>query len=137
MPKVRRMTRQRRVILEILRGTKVHPTAEWVYEQAKAHLPEISLGTVYRNLHLLEAEGEIRELDCGGASGRYDGNPLDHAHFKCLECDRIYDTAGPFELNGQPFDLEGHMVSSYQLVFYGVCRHCLKKQAEKQDNSQR
>jgi Fur family ferric uptake transcriptional regulator/Fur family peroxide stress response transcriptional regulator len=125
------MTRQRKIILEILRSTRIHPTAEWVYEQARKRLPEISLGTVYRNLHLLEAEGEIMELNCGGAFSRYDGKPLNHAHFKCQECDRVFDVTSPFEFNeGQgPVELEGHMASSYQLVFYGMCRHCLNKNA--------
>ncbi|HHT62823.1 MAG TPA: transcriptional repressor, partial [Clostridia bacterium] len=59
------MTKQRKTILEILRNTTCHPTADWIYEQARKVIPEISLGTIYRNLQILTQEEEIQELKYG------------------------------------------------------------------------
>ena len=60
------MTRQRRVILEALRGTTSHPTADEVYEMVRRRLPRISLGTVYRNLEILSGEGLVAKLEMAG-----------------------------------------------------------------------
>ena len=57
-----RRTRQREVILEVLRGTKSHPTADWVYQEVRKEMPQVSLGTIYRNLKTLSEHGEIQEL---------------------------------------------------------------------------
>src|SRR5260221_14702444 len=64
-----RESRQRDVVLAVVRSTMDHPTAEWVYRQARRNLPRISLGTVYRNLKKLASEGLIREIHIGGGGG--------------------------------------------------------------------
>ena len=70
-----RMTEQRKLILNILRSTKSHPTADWIYQEARKEIPNISLGTVYRNLKILVQAGEILEMDFGSGYSRYDSNP--------------------------------------------------------------
>ena len=75
-----RQTRQQEIILEAVRSTMDHPTAAWVYRQARRHLPRISLGTVYRNLKQLAEAGLIREIQAGGQALRFDGNLGPH-HF--------------------------------------------------------
>ena len=70
-----RKTKQRELILKTLRSTDTHPTADWIYEQVKKEMPNISLGTVYRNLGILKESGEILELNYGSKYSRYDGNP--------------------------------------------------------------
>src|SRR2546425_7968361 len=85
-----RLTRQRRIILEVVRATDAHPTAALVYRRVRRRLPRVSLATVYRNLRTLAAEGFIGER--ADASGlRFDGNTAPHDHFTCVTCGRIYD----------------------------------------------
>lgn len=129
MAKTTRMTRQKKIILSILKSTKSHPPADWVYEQARKKLPEISLGTVYRNLKLLRDTGEIMELNYGSAFSRYDGNPADHYHFVCEKCGRVYDLEIPWQedLNQKAAKL-GLAVKNHRLEFYGLCAECKTKQ---------
>lgn len=124
-----RMTKQRKAILEILKSTDVHPTADWIYEQVKKEIPNISLGTVYRNLNVLAENNEISILDYGSTYSRYDGNPQNHYHFKCLECEKIFDLEQPIftdidkKINQEtPFQTTHH-----RLEFYGYCPDCQKK----------
>src|SRR2546429_248210 len=85
-----RLTRQRRIILEVVRGTDAHPTAALVYRRVRRRLPRVSLATVYRNLRTLAAEGVLTErADPSGV--RFDGNTASHDHFTCVACGRIYD----------------------------------------------
>ena len=81
-----RRSRQRDRILEILRGTRSHPTAEWVYGQLRRESPHVSLGTVYRNLEVLAEMGQIQKLELGGTVKRFDWNPQRHYHIRCLQC---------------------------------------------------
>lgn len=124
-----RMTRQKRLILEILRQTRSHPTADWIYEQARKQLPDISLGTVYRNLSVLKNAGEIMELNYGSTFSRYDGNPRNHYHFVCEQCGRVLDVDLPvqYHLEGELARREAHLVRSHRLEFYGICQECLKE----------
>jgi Fe2+ or Zn2+ uptake regulation protein len=68
-----------------------HPSADWVYRQARRRLPRISLGTVYRNLKFLAAAGLIREIHAGAQGTRFDGNTGDHHHVRCVGCGRVND----------------------------------------------
>jgi Fur family peroxide stress response transcriptional regulator len=126
MGKVQRMTRQKKVILDVLRSTKSHPTADWIYEQARKTIPDLSLGTVYRNLNLLKESGEIMELNYGSTYSRYDGNPKNHYHFQCAECGSVYDVELPAECKMAEGDLllDGHLATSHRLEFYGTCKNC-------------
>src|SRR4030095_12250524 len=81
-----------RVVLEVVRGTDSHPTAERVHEMVRRRLPRVSLGTIYRNLRLLVAQGLVNELR--GPHARFDGNVSDQHHLTCLGCGRIADVAG-------------------------------------------
>src|SRR5262245_53016785 len=87
-----RLTGPRRVVLEVVRATDSHPTAELVHRMVRRRLPRVSLGTVYRNLRLLVAEGLVKEVP--GPHARFDGNTSEHHHFTCLHCGRIADVAG-------------------------------------------
>src|SRR5262249_10873483 len=88
-----RLTGPRRVVLEVLRGTDAHPTAEIVHRLVRRRLPRVSLGTVYRNLRLLVAEGLAAEIQ--GPHARFDANMDAHHHFTCMRCGRIVDVDGP------------------------------------------
>ncbi len=121
------MTRQRRIILEVLKGVKNHPSADSVYEMVRARLPHISLGTVYRNLELLTQAGLIQKLD-GGSQKRYDADTSTHYHFRCLECSQIVDL--PFPALGQVEKICEKMseyeILGHQLELVGRCPKCRK-----------
>ena len=84
-------SRQRESIKEFLMTRKDHPTADVVYENVKKIYPNISLGTVYRNLSLLSDLGEIQKLSSFGGADHFDGCVIPHCHFMCTECKRVLD----------------------------------------------
>jgi Fur family ferric uptake transcriptional regulator/Fur family peroxide stress response transcriptional regulator len=121
-----RTTKQKKIILDILKKTKTHPTADWVYQEARKILPEISLGTVYRNLNLLKELGEIQELNYGSGHSRYDGNPINHYHFVCDNCNKVIDLEIPLikHLDKQLRKDYGLQIFHHRLEFYGLCESC-------------
>jgi len=130
-----RRTRQRDVVLEIVRSTMDHPTAEWVYRQARRRLPRISLGTVYRNLTRLAEEGAIREIHTGGHPARFDGNTGRHYHIRCLGCGRVNDL--PMSVDPRFEEEAGrsmnYLVLGHQVEIQGLCPLC--RSADKIDKS--
>lgn len=116
-----RYSRQREVILRIVRSTDAHPTADWIYEQARTIIPKISLGTVYRNLNLLVEEGFIQRLLLDDGIARYDGKLGPHHHFICKKTGRIYDVEVPLADEWlKAFNAAtGLNASSYRIEFYG------------------
>ena len=122
-----RVTRQRQVILTELRRMITHPTAKEIYEAVRYHLPQISLGTVYRNLGVLEDLGLLRRLECGGIS-RYDGDLHRHFHLQCVDCNQVYDIDQSLvkNLNMDLLKSQGFELLDYKLDFYGLCPSCKK-----------
>ena len=127
-----RKTRQREVILKELQGVTSHPTADELYEIVRRRLPNISLGTVYRNLELLERLGVIQRLDIDGRQARFDGNPKRHSHVRCVECGRVDDiSAPPLDLSGgEANGLGDYKILNYTLQFSGICPACAKLATE-------
>lgn len=120
-------SRQRESIKEFLADRYDHPTADVVYENIKLVYPNISLGTVYRNLGLLSDLGEIRKITAGDGKEHYDGNTRPHNHFICHKCGRVIDMPTHIpdytpEISKEDFSgqIEGHTV-----FFYGTCDCCL------------
>ena len=124
-----RMTRQRRVILEELRKVNTHPSADEIYEIVRKRLPRISLGTVYRNLEILSEYGDIQKLEPGCSLKRFDGNPTEHCHIRCVYCDRIADApmASDLEINLARVDSTDFDIIGHRLEFLGVCPTCSDK----------
>ena len=122
-----RMTRQRRVILEELRKVNTHPSADEVYEMVRKRLPRISLGTVYRNLEVLSETGDIKKLEPGCSLKRFDGNPAEHFHIRCIRCDRIADVpvASDFEIDLADMTPAEYEILGHRLEFFGLCPYCL------------
>ena len=85
-----RYSHQRKVIQKVVKSTKSHPNADWVYKRTRKLIPDVSLGTVYRNLNQLVANGSINTVQDGSVT-RYDGNIKPHHHLKCNECGEITD----------------------------------------------
>ena len=89
--KTLKYSRQREAIKASLMNRCDHPTADALYASIREEFPNISLGTVYRNLNLLVETGEIRKLSCGSGADHYDGDVSPHYHFVCRECGHVYD----------------------------------------------
>lgn len=122
-----RNTRQRGVILEILRESREHPTAEAIYREARRVLPNISLGTVYRNLNFLRIQGAVREIrPSEGGSSRFDGADTPHAHFHCVHCNALLDISLPVDFESLRFEEEERIsaVSAVDLHIIGSCSEC-------------
>lgn len=121
-----RYSKQREAIKQYLRISKDHPTAENVYQSMLKQFPNISLGTVYRNLNFLVEQGEILRLNVGDGTEHYDGYLAPHHHFHCRACHRVMDLeTDPIDhvncIAGAGFDgiIEGHVI-----YFYGLCPDC-------------
>ncbi len=119
-------SRQREKILETLRATKAHPTAYWIYDTLKPYLPELSLGTVYRNLGILHDQGLIQILRSGSGLDRFDADTSQHYHFICTACGAVSDVdIPPFEgLEEKVAGKLGRVVTGHRLDFYGLCEKC-------------
>ena len=117
------MTRQRAIILEVLRSDKCHHTAEEIFELAKTHLPTISRATVYNNLHALEKEKIIRKISGEDGPDRYDNSYFPHGHLFCDVCGRVIDIALP-QLSEAIKESVGEPVISYELKVRGICQQC-------------
>ena len=122
------ITKQRQVILEELKKTASHPTADEVFLMVRQRLPRISLGTVYRNLELLSENGTIQKLDWSGRQKRYDGNFENHYHIRCLNCGRVEDVLiKPFSVVEETFrTVTDYEIMGYRLEVLGFCANCKK-----------
>ena len=118
-----RSSKQRDAVLQVLQGSFDHPTADVIYERVKLQIPNISLGTVYRNLGQLKDEGLITIVESSDTKVHYEGNMNEHIHFLCKNCCEITDVFCsppiPVALN----DL-GLKVESQKTVYYGLCNAC-------------
>lgn len=125
MERIHKHSRKRSAILECIRSTKCHPTAEWVYQQLKPQIPDLSLGTVYRNIGVFKEEGVIQSIGVVNGLERFDHNIEPHTHFICTQCGQILDLENVTlpEWVLQDAQTAGQ-VGSYQLQFTGVCHSC-------------
>ncbi len=119
--------RKRDAILSYLRHTDQHPSAETVYAAMKPQIPDLSLGTVYRNLAYFRAEGLVNSLGSVGGVERYDGHIEPHVHFVCTVCGCIRDlhhVRVPQELTAAAGAEAGAQVDTCCLTFQGKCSNC-------------
>ena len=91
MATIRKRSRKRDAILACVRATTCHPSAEWVYQRLKPTIPDLSLGTVYRNLSMFKDEGLVISVGTVGGLERFDGNTKPHTHFVCTRCSAVLD----------------------------------------------
>lgn len=132
----RRNTQQRKVIYDILASTDSHPTADWIYDEVRKYIPNISLGTVYRNLKVLKDEGLIIEINDGKQS-RFDARIDNHYHFRCEVCGKIYDIepqAVRLDLNLTHLKDDGFKVANFRIEISGICKNCLEENRFEKDN---
>lgn len=122
---VMRYSRQRELILNLVKSSCEHPTAEDVYEQAKRIEPSLSLGTVYRNLKNLADGGVVTTLETMDKRVHYDGNLQSHRHFICKKCGKIVDLFVSAEIPKELSDM-GLTVEDEKCIYYGICGDCMK-----------
>jgi Fur family peroxide stress response transcriptional regulator len=121
-----RGSKQRDTILRVVINSKDHPRADWVYDQVRREIPNISMGTVYRNLNLLAESGEIRQLDIADGTSRFDGNTDNHYHFRCERCGRIFDLYEPVDqaISERVARNTGFKVYRQRMELIGLCNAC-------------
>ena len=124
-------SRQRESIKHYLMTTKTHPTADEVYIHVKEEFPNISLGTVYRNLNLLTDIGEALKISTPNGGDRFDGRLEPHNHFLCTKCGRLLDLELDMnsieEVNRLAAENFDGIIRSSSTLFYGECSDCIKK----------
>lgn len=131
-------SKQRNIVLDIVKNSYEHPTAEMVYAQAKEILPSIGIATVYRNLNALSEAGEIIRVPDAFGHDRYDGEEREHYHIKCRCCGKLVDV---FPEDKVAFDealanmrsslgIKNMDVSLEDTVFNWVCDDCMKKKEQ-------
>ena len=119
--------RKRNAILECLRSTDSHPSAEMVYEMLQAQHPDISLATVYRNLNYFKQQGLVSSIATVKGVERFDANTQDHVHFICENCDAVLDLHQihlPETMDAQIERSSGCRVCGCRLTFTGLCAEC-------------
>ncbi len=127
MERTQKHFRKRDAILECLRSTHLHPSADWVHAQLKPQIPDLSLGTVYRNLAYFKEHGDIISLGTVNGVERFDGNTAPHVHFICSHCSSVLDLPGiavPQELTQAASMESGGNVTGCTLSFTGKCADC-------------
>lgn len=119
-------SRQRESIKNFLASRCDHPTAETVYTNMQKEFPNISLGTVYRNLTLLSEIGEIQKISTGEGPDRFDRNPAPHYHFVCSCCKSVIDldVTGLEHINILASQNFGGEIEGHSAYFYGKCPKC-------------
>ena len=121
---------KREAILACIRSTDSHPSAEWVYQQLKPRIPDLSLATVYRNLNLFRTQGLIASVGTVRGLERFDGNPAPHVHFVCDGCGSVIDLPGitlPGSLSAEAESAISCFVKAANLNFFGLCAQCKKE----------
>ncbi len=125
-------TLQSRAVLKAVRSSCDHPTAETIFMRAKADVPNISLGTVYRLLGQLSAEGKIKHIQIAGSADRYDKTMDMHAHLHCQSCGMVVDIDDSIFADVLAAIEQGKHVkiNNAEVMFKGICQKCLKEGAE-------
>jgi Fe2+ or Zn2+ uptake regulation protein len=124
------LTPQRLAIYQLLAGDDTHPSAEDIFRRLKPSLPSLSLGTVYRNLELLQEHGLVSRVPTGGGQARFDANLKEHHHFICVRCRRVLDYEDP-RLKPLPLPdrvADGFRVLTHHIQFLGLCRACQEQE---------
>ncbi|MDR1909691.1 MAG: transcriptional repressor [Spirochaetaceae bacterium] len=127
-PGVRKHSRKREAILELIRSTPSHPGAQWIYDSLKPLIPDLSLGTVYRNISLFREEGSVVSVGVVNGEERFDAVTSPHPHWVCEGCGRVLDLprieGELLDRLGCPERESGYVTDFRKTVFYGRCPEC-------------
>lgn len=125
---IKRNTIQRALVFEAVNKLKCHATADEIYNVIVNEHPNISRGTVYRNLKQLSESGEIRKMEIPGGADRFDHRCHDHYHARCLKCGQVFDVEMEYikDLEKKIKDTHGFEFSGHDIMFKGICPECKK-----------
>lgn len=127
MAKAIRYSKKREALLQVIQSTDNHPSAEWLYQTLKPQHPDLSLGTVYRNLLFFQEQGIIKSVGVVNGQERFDGRIEPHAHFICSKCGCVSDLHGlklAEDLEDTVCQQYHFAVERHELAFYGKCQTC-------------
>lgn len=129
-----RMTNQREIILQELKKSKRHLSADELYDRVKKNMPRISLATVYRNLEILSEAGVIRKLEISGRQKRFDFDVSDHDHIYCIMCHKVDNlNIERKDVDSEQLGVEvGYSITGYRVEVIGICPECQKKEQRKE-----
>ncbi len=121
-----RLTKQRKIILERLKQSRRHPTAVQIYDEVRSELPNISLGTVYRNLDILSKEGIISKIETCGDQKRFDGTSDPHLHIICSSCGKVQDAHQEPDIDMDRLTRveTDFKITGVRLELLGICPEC-------------
>lgn len=133
---VMKHSRQRDAILTYLNNRTDHPTAEMIFLSLQRTMPNISLGTVYRNLSQLVDCGMILRLSCDGTADHFDASTHPHSHFSCNCCGGVSDLSAPLPMASDMVssDFKG-VITGCSIMYYGICEDCIQKTKTQQQDS--
>lgn len=122
-------SKKREAVYQTIASTKTHPTAEWVYNQLKDEYPELSIGTVYRNISVFKDMGLVRSVGIVNGQERFDACVNPHPHLICKMCGNVMDlqlniptiSSRLYEILNMEYGIK---VDDYALTLYGLCRKC-------------
>ena len=138
MERTQRYSRKRDAILTALRATDRHPSAEWLYQNLKEEHPDLSMGTVYRNLNRFRQQGLIQSVGVVGGQERFDAVTSPHSHFVCDRCGEVRDLPDirlEEDLDRTVGRQYGLTVCRHELTFHGVCPICMQKNSAEEETS--
>ena len=130
MEKAIRYSKKREAILQAIKSTDCHPSAEWVYQTLKPTHPDLSLGTVYRNLVFFQEQGAVKSVGVVNGQERFDGCTATHSHFVCSKCNSVSDLHGlklADDLDCTVCEQYQVAVERHELTFFGICQNCMQK----------
>lgn len=121
-----KFSRQRELIYNRVKNYPVHPTADEVYTALKKEHPNLSMGTVYRNLNLLSKTGMLIKIHIDNSPERFDARTDSHCHMLCERCGRVFDIecGTPEGIEERVFEKHGHIITGVSLSFKGICGEC-------------
>ncbi|WP_250675729.1 transcriptional repressor [Paraclostridium ghonii] len=121
-----KFSKQRELILNAVKDNTIHPTADFIYDYLKKDNPNLSLGTVYRNLSQLVNHGYIQKVSIPGFPDRFDANVVEHNHIICDVCGNIQDIHSDI-LKNIPATLSNELnieITSCTVILHGICKNC-------------
>lgn len=124
-----RYSKQNEEILNIVLSSSNHPDARYIYNKVREKIPNISLGTVYRNLNILSDEWKIRKIILDDGNDRFDKTLCDHNHIRCSICGKVVDIK-PIINSNELEKIEtntGFKIIDSCFSITGICEDCLKK----------
>lgn len=127
---LQRKTIQREIVLKTLEEVPGHATADEIYQRIAEEYPNISRGTVYRNLNQLSESGEARRVEVPGGADRFEHKTQPHYHIRCRVCGRVFDVDMEYldHLKEQIRDAHGFLIEGHDIMFRGICPDCRKKE---------